>query len=480
MNLDLGAARISDLAPRLRQKQVPPVDLTRSYLVRIARLNPLLNAYITVVEDGALAAARVAEEEIRQGRYRGPLHGIPVALKDNLTTCGVKTTAGSRILADWLPEYDATVVRRLGEAGAIILGKTNMHEWALGGTTINPFFGTTRNPWNSEYIAGGSSGGSAAAVAGDLCCASLGTDSAQSVRNPASMCGIVGLKPTYGRVSQYGTVAGTGAYSTNHTGVLTKSVEDCALVLQAIAGHDPKDPLSASHPVSNYSKNIGRPVKGLRVGILHGYFDAWITDEVNEKFARAIDVFKGLGMELEDVTTAHMDLIPAIKVCTSRVENAAAHQPHLRLHSEGYSRPTLFSYVSAMLTPATTYMQAQRARRMVCTEFDALLKRVRFVILPTLPFAAPTIEQCRAGWVEINGRQVKRQDERGGLDSLCCIPFNVTGLPAISVCCGFTNSGMPVGLQIAAAAFEEELLFQVAYAYEQRAQWFRIKPPLAN
>ena len=480
MTLDLGAACISDLAPRLRQKQLSPVDLTRFYLERIARLNPQSNAYITVIEEAALAAASTAEQEIQQGRYRGPLHGIPFSLKDNLATRGVRTTAGSKILADWLPDYDATVVRRLCEAGAIILGKTNMHEWALGGTTINPFFGTTRNPWDSERIAGGSSGGSAAAVASDLCCASLGTDSAQSVRNPASMCGIVGLKPTYGRVSQYGTVPGTGAHSTNHTGVLTKSVADCALVLQAIAGHDPNDPLSANQSVPDYFKSIGKPVKGLKVGILRGYFDAWVASEVTDKFEQAIDAFKALGMELEEVTTPHMDLIPAIKVCTSRVENAAAHEGHLRLRSQDFSRQTLFSYISAMLTPATTYVQAQRARRIVCDEFDELLKEVQLLILPTLPIAAPTIEQCRTGFVDIDGRKVKRQDERGGLESLCCIPFNVTGLPAISVCCGFTDAGMPVGLQIATAAFEEELLFQVAHAYEQLSQWFRVKPPLTN
>lgn len=479
MIADLGATCISALAPRLRRKELSPLELTRVYLERAKRLNPILNAFITVTEEQALEDAAAAEKEIRQGRYRGPLHGIPFSLKDNLATRGVRTTAGSKILADWLPDHDATVVQRLKDAGAIILGKTNMHEWALGGTTINPFFGTTRNPWDSERIAGGSSGGSAAAVAANLCCASLGTDSAQSVRNPASMCGIVGLKPTYGRVSQYGTVGGTGAFSTNHTGILAKSVEDCALVLQAIAGYDPKDPLSADEAVPKYSTSIGKDVKGLKVGILRGYFDEVIASEVKDNFALAVDAFKSLGMELEEVTTPHMDLIPAIKVCTSRVENAAAHEPYLRSRSKDYSRQTLFSYVSALLTPATTYVQAQRARRIVCDEFDELLKRVQLLILPTIPFTVPTIEECRQGHVEIDGKEVKRQDERGGLESLCCIPFNVTGLPAISVCCGFTKSGMPMGLQIAAGAFEEELLFQVAYAYEKLTEWFKIKPPLA-
>jgi aspartyl-tRNA(Asn)/glutamyl-tRNA(Gln) amidotransferase subunit A len=247
---DLPYASIAEIAEQLAAGSVSPVELTRACLNRISALDARVNAFITVLEDSALEEAQQAEREIRDGGYRGPLHGIPIAHKDLFYTRGVRTTAGSKILDNWLPEFDATAVQRLKDAGVILLGKTNMHEWALGGTTINPFYGTTRNPWNQDFIAGGSSGGSAAAVAGDLCVASIGTDSAQSVRNPASMCGIVGLKPTYGRISQYGTVAGTGAYSTNHTGILSKTVADCALVLQALAGRDPKDPLKGCEKIS--------------------------------------------------------------------------------------------------------------------------------------------------------------------------------------------------------------------------------------
>ncbi len=369
-------------------------------------------------------------------------------------------------------------MQRLKNAGAILLGKTNMHEWALGGTTINPFYGTTRNPWNLDYIAGGSSGGSAAAVTADLCLASIGTDSAQSVRNPASMCGIVGLKPTYGRVSQHGTVAGTGAYSTNHTGILTRTVEDCALVLQAIAGHDPEDPLSANEPLPNFSMNIGKDSKNIKVGILRGYFDEFVATEVGENFSQAVAALQALGMKTEEVTTPHMDLIPAIKVCTSRVENAAAHDPYLRTRAQGYSKPTLHSYISALLTPAATYVMAQRARRIVCEEFDDLLKQVQLLILPTIGFPVPTIDECQKGYVQFDGKKLPRQDARGGLESLCCIPFNVTGLPAISVCCGFSQSGMPVGLQIVAGSFQEPLLFQAAHAYERLTGWYQRRPTL--
>ena len=478
MSVDLETASISDVASQLRRKELSPLEVTRLYLERAKRLNPLLNAYVTLTEERALADAARAEQEIQRGLYRGPLHGIPFSIKDNLATNGVRTTAGSKILDDWVPDHDATVVKRLKDAGAIVLGKTNMHEWALGGTTINPFYGTTRNPWDTERIAGGSSGGSAVAVAAGMCLASIGTDSAQSVRNPASMCGIVGLKPTYGRVSQYGTVPGTGAYSTNHTGVLTRTVEDCAWVLQMIAGDDDNDPQSSQESVPNYAQSLGREVRGLRIGLLRGFFDENMASEVRENFTQAMETLKQLGMQVEEVTTPHINLIPAIKVCTSRVENAAAHDPYLRTRARDYSKQTLYSYISALLTPATTYVMAQRARRLVCDEFDELLKRVQLLVLPTIPFPVPSIEECQSGVIEIDGKKIKRQDARGGLESLCCIPFNVTGLPAISVCCGLSKSGMPMGMQIAGGAFQEDLVLRVAQAYERATEWYKLRPKL--
>jgi aspartyl-tRNA(Asn)/glutamyl-tRNA(Gln) amidotransferase subunit A len=478
MSVDLETASISDVASQLRRKELSPLEVTRLYLERAKRLNPLLNAYVTLTEERALADAARAEQEIQRGLYRGPLHGIPFSIKDNLATNGVRTTAGSKILDDWVPDHDATVVKRLKDAGAIVLGKTNMHEWALGGTTINPFYGTTRNPWDTERIAGGSSGGSAVAVAAGMCLASIGTDSAQSVRNPASMCGIVGLKPTYGRVSQYGTVPGTGAYSTNHTGVLTRTVGDCAWVLQMIAGDDDNDPQSSQESVPNYAQSLGREVRGLRIGLLRGFFDENMASEVRENFTQAMETLKQLGMQVEEVTTPHINLIPAIKVCTSRVENAAAHDPYLRTRARDYSKQTLYSYISALLTPATTYVMAQRARRLVCDEFDELLKRVQLLVLPTIPFPVPSIEECQSGVIEIDGKKIKRQDARGGLESLCCIPFNVTGLPAISVCCGFSKSRMPMGMQIAGGAFQEDLVLRVAQAYERATEWYKLRPKL--
>ena len=471
---------IAKLAPEIRTRKVSPLELSKLFLERIERINPIINAYVTVTADDALADARKAEAEIAQGRYRGPLHGVPFSIKDNLATQGVRTTAGSKILSDWIPDFDATVVAKLREAGAIILGKTNLHEWALGGTTINPFYGTTRNPWDLSRIAGGSSGGSAAALAASLCLGSIGTDSAQSVRNPASMCGVVGLKATYGRISQYGTVPGTGAYSCNHTGIMTKNVMDAAIVLEAVAGRDPKDPLSADQPIANYSQSVGKSVKGLRVGVLRGYFEEVMTAEVKETFHAALEVFKSLGMEIEEVTTAHMDLLPAVKVCTSRVENASAHDRNLRTRSRDYSPQTRNAYLAALLVPASAYVMAQRVRRIICDEFYDLLDRVQLFAVPTVGFPVPTIKDCEEGWLDIDGKKIRRQDERGGADSFTTIPFNVTGFPSMSIPCGFSKAATPIGMQIAAGPFKEELIFSAAHAYEQATDWHKRRPKMQH
>lgn len=475
---DLETLTIAGLAPQIASRKLSPVELTRLFVDRIERLNPAINAYVTVTSEDALAQAKRAEEEIAKGNHRGPLHGIPVSIKDNIATRGVRTTAGSKVLANWIPDYDASVVGKLNDAGAVIVGKTNLHEWALGGTTINPFYGTTRNPWDLNRIAGGSSGGSAAAVAASLCLASIGTDSAQSVRNPASMCGIAGLKPTYGRISQHGSVPGTGAYSCNHIGILAKTVEDTAIVLAAVAGHDPQDPSSAREPVTNYRASLGKTVNGLKLGILRGYFEEVMTAEVREVFDQAVALLRTLGMETEEVTTAHMDLIPAVKVCTSRVENSSAHDRNLRTRARDYSRQTLYAYLTALTVPASSYLMAQRVRRLICDEFHGLLQRVHLLALPTVGFTVPTIQECKEGWLNIDGKKIRLSDERGGADSLCAIPFNVTGLPSMSVCCGFSKLNTPIGMQIAAGPFQEELVFSVAHAYEQATEWHNRRPKI--
>jgi aspartyl-tRNA(Asn)/glutamyl-tRNA(Gln) amidotransferase subunit A len=476
--LDLEGLTIGEIAPLIRKKQISPLELTRRYLERIKTLNPVLNAYLAMTEEGALAAAKRAEREIIKGNYRGPLHGIPFSIKDNIAVKGATTTAGSKILSDWVPDFDATVVERLKEAGAVILGKTNMHEWAKGSNSINPFYGTSRNPWDTTRVPGGSSGGSAVAVAAGLCLASLGTDSAGSVRNPASLCGTVGLKPTLGRVSSFGGVAGTGGYTVNHFGVFTRTVKDCALVLGHIAGHDPKDPLSSDEPVPNYTKPIGKPVKGMKIGIIKGYFEQSLVGEVRRAFEEALRMLKALGMKTQEVTIPHMDLVPALQAASTRPEANSDHDHYLRTRPRDYSPGLLYSLIAGLLIPAPVYVTAQRVRRLLCQEFDTAFEKVQVIVAPTLFSTAPTIEECNRGYIEADGKRINLQDRAGNFLTRYTIPFNVTGLPTISICCGFSSSGLPIGMQISAPPFQEGTVFQVADAYEKVAEWYKRNPQL--
>jgi aspartyl-tRNA(Asn)/glutamyl-tRNA(Gln) amidotransferase subunit A len=474
MNLD--ELTIAEAARQVRRGAISPVELTALYLERIDRLNPSLNAYLTVMRDQALAAARTAEREIRRGKYRGPLHGIPFSIKDNIAVKGVRATAGTKVLAEWVPDFDATVVTRLRENGAVILGKTQMHEWAKGSYGINPFYGSTQNPWDLTRIPGGSSGGSAVAVAASLCLASLGTDSAGSVRNPASFCGVVGLKPTYGRVSAFGGVPGTGGHSTNHFGMFTRTVADCAVVLEAIAGYDPADSLSADAPVPRYSRSIGKTVRGMRIGLLRGYFDEAVVDEVRSAVEGAARTLHSLGMKVEEVSIPHLDLVPAVQTATSRGESTTDHDVYLRTRPRDYSTGILYSQIAGLLIPAMVFVQAQRVRRLICQEFEETLGRVDVILAPSVPVPAPTIEECKKGYLEQNGDRIPLQDARGNYLMLCTIPFNVTGLPSISVPCGFTAGGLPIGVQVVGGPFREETVFQVAHAFENKAGWHMKRP----
>lgn len=477
-DLDLTTLTIASLAPRIAAREVSPVELTAGYLERIKRLNPTLNAYSTVMETDAMADARRAENEIARGNHRGPLHGVPVSIKDNLAVKGYPTTAGSKILADWKPDFDATVVTRLRQAGAIVLGKNNMHEWAGGGTTMNPYFGATHNPWDQSRVPGGSSGGSAAAVAANLCLVSIGTDNAGSVRNPAAWCGTVGLKATYGRVSRYGGVAGTGGFSSDHFGPFTKTVEDCALVLAAIAGEDPNDPLSSAEPVPDYTECLGNAVAGMKVGVVDSYFDDLMVDEVAKSFQDALAALESLGMQVRDITIPHMDAVPAVQAATSRCENLVAHEPYLRKQPRDYSFELMARNIASLTIPASNYVTSQRVRRVICREFEEALQDVQVIVAPTVGMAAPTIEECKQGFADVAGRRVPFRHPSGSFGTRATIPFNVTGLPALSVCCGFTDGGLPLGLQVVGACFDEGRVFQVAHAYEQAAGWVERKPAL--
>ena len=471
---------ISRISRELGSGAVSPLALTRLTLARIERLNPVLNAYATVMKEQALAAAEQAREEIAAGQYRGPLHGIPISIKDNIAVKGAPATAGSRTLADWIPDYDAAVVRRLKDAGAVILGKTNMHEWAKSSHTNNVFYGPSRNPWDVARATGGSSGGSAAAVAASLCLASIGTDSAGSVRNPAALCGVAGLKPTHGRVSLSGGVPGTGPGSINHFGVLAKTVEDSALVLTCIAGADPQDPYSADVPVPDYTQGLAGGVGGLKVGLVRGYFDALMFDEVRQVFTEAVRFLRSLGCETEEVAVPHMELLPAVQACIARVEDMPDHDPFLRTRPRDYSPGMLRNLIGSLLISGSAVNTAHRVRRLVYEGFERAFERVQAMVVPTIAFPAPTIEELDRGSARIDGREVRLSDRRGNLFTLCTIPFNQTGLPALSVCCGFSPSGLPIGMQIAGKPFDEETVLRVGHAYERAARWYERTPAPAG
>ena len=473
---DLEELTMARLAGRIERGEVSPLDLTNLVFERIERLNPVLNAYVTLTKEQALADAGAVAKEIENGRYRGPLHGVPVSIKDNIAIKGVRTTAGSKTLSEWKPDHDATVVTRLRAAGAVILGKTHMHEWAKSSHTNNVFYGPSRNPWDVTRATGGSSGGSAAAVAASLGLASIGTDSAGSVRNPAALCGIAGLKATHGRVSLSGGVPGTGPGSINHFGVLAKTVEDCALVLNCVAGADPQDPYCAELPVPDYTRDLAGGADGLRVGLVRGYFDALMFDEVRQVFDEAVRFLGSLGVETEEVEIPHMERLPAVQACIARVEDMPDHDHYLRTRPRDYSPGMLRNLIGSLLISGSAVNTAHRVRRLIYEGFERAFERVRVMVVPTISFPAPTIEELDRGSARIDGREVRLSDRRGNLFTLCTIPFNQTGLPALSVCCGFSPAGLPIGMQIVGRPFDEETVLRVGHAYERAAGWYKRTP----
>ncbi|MBC8449268.1 MAG: aspartyl/glutamyl-tRNA amidotransferase subunit A [Chloroflexi bacterium] len=467
---DLPFLTIAELAPLIENGDVSPVVVTQAVLERIEALDGRLNAYLTVLHDEAcpepsrraMSAAREVENAISTGGYLGPLHGVPISLKDLFWTQGVRTTAGSKILADFVPHEDAHSVARLKAAGAVIVGKTNLHEFAYGVTTINPHYGTTRNPWDAERIAGGSSGGSAAAVAAGLCTAAMGTDTGGSIRIPAALCGIVGLKPTYGRVSRHGVVP--LAWTMDHVGPMTRSVRDAALMLNVVAGHDPRDPASTNAPVpgpsaelrAGFTAGLDAGVRGLRLGVpQHFYFDD-LDAEVEECVRVAIDVLGRLGGTIEEVALPRLEYAPAVYWPISISEAAAYHRDWLINRPQDYGDDVRERMEPGLLVPAVRYLQAQRARRLIADDFRHALREVDVLLAPTTPIPAPRLDE--AGTPEVRSSLLRLTS-----------PANLAGLPALSVPCGFTGAGLPVGLQIIGRAFDEATVLRVGHAYETTA-----------
>ena len=452
---------ITALAHRLRRKEVSPVEVTRACLDRIEKLNPTLNAFITVTAEAALAEARAAEIEIARGEWRGPLHGVPIAIKDLIDTAGTRTTAASAVFEHRVPVDDAEVVRRLRRAGAVILGKNNLHEFAYGGSSLVSFFGDVHNPWNTGHIAGGSSGGSAAAVAAGLCYAAIGTDTAGSIREPAALCGCVGIKPTYGRVSTRGVIP--LSWSLDHVGPLAASVDDAAVVLQAIAGYDPLDVCSADVPVSDYISGLGDATKTLRVGIPRAHFWDDLDDEVRAAVEQALVVIKAL---VADVRDLQIDV--SLDRTVQAAESFAYHSGHVARTPELYQPETLRRIRSGENISAAEYIQRRRELDHERRCARDIFASVDLLVMPTMPIPAPAIADLKKDPAVLRPAElVLLRNTR---------PFNVWGLPAISVPCGFTKSGLPIALQIAGPHWRDDLVLRLAHAYEQVTEWHERRP----
>lgn len=447
---------IREAGESLRARRVSAVEFTKAAISRIDRLNPRLRAFITVTADQALHRACQADAELAAGRDRGPLHGLPVAYKDLFATRGVLTTGGSKLYENFVPAIDAAVVERLDAAGAVMVGKLNMHELAYGITSANPHFGAVCNPWNERHSPGGSSGGSGAAVAAGIVFAAMGTDTGGSIRIPASFCGTVGLKPTYGRVSRYGVLP--LGFSLDHVGPLARTVRDAAIVLNAIAGRDPRDPTSSRHPVVDYVPDEGCSIRGLRIGFPSTFYFEYLEPDVEYSVRGAIARAESLGARVKPVSVPDIEALNAVARVILLAEASAVMEPQLdRRHLIG---PDVLSLLDqGRLLPATDYVNAQRVRRRMRHEFDRIWSEVDCLITPTTPTAAPRIGDTI---VRLDGRDL---DVRLATTSLTR-GLNALGLPALSMPCGLNAAGLPIGLQIIGPAFQEELILRVGAALE--------------
>ena len=458
---ELCYATIREIGQKFRKKEVSPVDLTNALLKRIERLEPKLHTFVTLTAERALAEAKAAEAALRRGDAAGPLLGIPVAYKDLYATKGILTTAGSAVLADWVPEADCTCVARLQAAGMVMFGKLITHEFAFGLQFPGHRFPAARNPWNLDHIPGGSSSGSGAALAGGMVFGSLGSDTGGSIRGPASFCGIAGLKPTYGRCSRAGVV--TLSWTLDHTGPMARTVEDCAYLLQALAGYDPADPASSRAPVGDYVAPLGQGIRGLRVGVPRAYFFDGVDAEVVEAFERALGTLKGLGATVEDVEIPNLHVSWAFMAIMVS-EAFAYHERDLRERPALYGEVLREKLLAGGLITGAEYVQAQRLRAQLQAEMAEVLKTVDVLATPTslkpaTPFALA---------LDPNLPFPKRNTA----------PFNMTGLPARAIPCGFSTAGLPISLQLAGRPFDEATVLRLGHTYEQATEWHTRRPPV--
>ena len=467
---DLPFLPVSQLCGLIESREVSPVEVTEAYLERIKGIDPTINSYVTVCGEEALKSALEAEQAITVGNYLGPMHGIPVAVKDQIYTEGVRTTGGSKLLWDFVPREDATVVANLKKAGAVLLGKLNLSEFAVGGSFHHPA-GTPRNPWDLNRNPGMSSSGSGAATAAFLCATSLGEDTGGSIRIPAAWCGLVGLRPTWGRVSRHGVLP--ISWSMDAVGPISRTVEDCAITMRVIAGHDPKDPYTWKIPVPDYRDTLDGDIRNLKVGVVkEKVYTERVHPEVKDAVLKAIDALAEMGAIVEEVSLPLVEEAGAISKIISDIEGAAVHHDWLRTRAGEYDHNTKVRLTAAALTPANAYYKAQKLRALLRSQVLDELQRVDVLVLPTTPTQAPRI---------LDGPGIKSPEEAreavSGVRSFTGA-FNLAGTPALALPCGFTSDGLPVSLQLAGRPFEEGTLLRVGHAYEQNTTWHLKRPPI--
>ncbi|HWP85397.1 MAG TPA: amidase [Terriglobia bacterium] len=465
MTTALHEMSLADVAALIRSRQVSPVEVTQAALDRIESRNPALNAFWTITAELAREQARAAETEIVKGNYRGPLHGVPVALKDLVYTQGIRTTAGSKILAEFVPEYDATVVEKLRAAGAVLVGKTALHEFAYGITNENPHFGPTRNPWKTDRVPGGSSGGSGVAVATGMCYGAVGTDTGGSIRVPASFCGIAGLKPTYGRVSLHGIYP--LAWTLDHAGPMARTVVDVGLLYQHLAGFDPRDEFSEDHPVGEIG--LRKSLQGVRLGLPTNYFFDSLQPEVELLVRQAAGVLEELGAKVAPVTVPGIQEVTEANLVLLAAEAYAGHREHLEQRPGDLGKDVRARIEKGREISGFDYVQAHLTRRRVRRQWQELFASVQAILTPTTPLTAFPLAEALGQAEErtIQLRAASTQFLRG---------FNATGHPALSVCCGFDSEGLPAGMQIVGALWDEATVLRVGYAYEQATDWHTRHP----
>jgi aspartyl-tRNA(Asn)/glutamyl-tRNA(Gln) amidotransferase subunit A len=471
----LSFAKIEELSSLLAKRKVSPVELTEHFLRRIERYNPKLNALLTVTAERALADARRAEREFARkrgsSRLRRPLLGIPITLKDNIWTRDIRTTAGSPVLREFVPAEDATIVRKLAGAGAVLLGKTNLHEFAYGITTNNVHYGAAHNPWALDRIPGGSSGGSAVAIAAGLCVASVGTDTGGSIRIPAAMCGIVGLKPTFGRVSVFGTVPLAPTF--DHVGPLARSVVDAAILLGVLAGRDTFDPTSSARRVEDFRAALRKPIRKFRLGRPREYFWEKLDGQMRRATEAAVRDMEKEGATLREISLPHLRESADAATDVALAETRYGHEVagYFPAHADKYSADVRHRIEAGGKVLATQYLAALDLQKRVRAEFEAAFQDVDAIVAPTASVPAPPIG---AETVEVDGEQIPLRAALLGMNR----PANFTGHPAISVPCGFTREGLPVGLQLIGRNFNESALLRIALAYERAHDWVGRHPKL--